>query len=181
MGSTIVTQCCGPTWPPSNPPEHARLNLPEVDSGTYSLLPETTYESFCEFIKLLPNHEVPGVHGLHPNASISYERDASLILVDELTNQLYGNGILPSDCVWDDVAQTAQQGLDIVPECIDDGLLESRRPVAYVDSLNSVLHQEVVRYNSLVRIILSSLHDLVDACKGSAPVSPLLESIATAL
>lgn len=142
---------------------------------------ETTYESLCEFIKQLPNQEAPGVHGLHPNAAINFERSASLMLVDELTNQLVGREASSSDCPLDSSAMNAQTVLNKVPECLDQVLAEARRPVSYGESFNGVLHQEIARYNCLLRTISSSLQGLADASQGLIPLSAVSESVATSM
>lgn len=53
-----------------------------------------------------------------------------------------------------------------------------RYPVLYEESLNTVLVQEVIRYNKLLDIIQSSLQELLKALKGLVVMSAKLEDMA---
>lgn len=56
-----------------------------------------------------------------------------------------------------------------------------RYPVMYEESLNTVLVQEVIRFNKLLRIIKESLQDLLKALKGLVVMSESLEAMARSL
>lgn len=56
-----------------------------------------------------------------------------------------------------------------------------RYPVMYEESLNTVLVQEVIRFNNLLRIIHSSLQEMMRALKGLVVMSEALESMALSL
>jgi len=44
----------------------------------------------------------------------------------------------------------------------------TKYPVVYMESMNTVLRQELIRYNRLIEIIRTSLHNLSRAIKVSA-------------
>lgn len=52
-----------------------------------------------------------------------------------------------------------------------------RYPVLYQESFNTVLLQEAKRYNGLLKVIRSSLDDLLKALKGSVVMSEILETM----
>jgi dynein heavy chain len=53
--------------------------------------------------------------------------------------------------------------------------------VLYEESLNTVLLQESIRYNRLLKIIETSLKDLLKAIKGLVVMSEALDKMATSL
>jgi dynein heavy chain len=50
-------------------------------------------------------------------------------------------------------------------------------PISYAESMNTVLMQELVRYNNLVSCIKESLGDLKKALKGQILISASLEQV----
>ena len=58
--------------------------------------------------------------------------------------------------------------------------LTKRYPLDYNESMNTVLTQEAMRYNHLVKIFNSSLADLLKALKGLVVMSGELEAMADA-
>ena len=58
-----------------------------------------------------------------------------------------------------------------VPEPFDVKSAEKKYPVSYEQSMNTVLTQELIRFNGLVSIIRSSLKDLKRAIKGEILLS----------
>lgn len=60
-------------------------------------------------------------------------------------------------------------------------LAADRYPVAYEESFNTVLVQEVLRYNKLLATVTQSLQDLVRAVQGLVVMSAALEAVADSL
>lgn len=53
-----------------------------------------------------------------------------------------------------------------VPEPVEVGPIMAKYPVMYEQSMNTVLMQEVIRYNRLLSTIKTSLGDMLKALKG---------------
>lgn len=70
----------------------------------------------------------------------------------------------------------ANKILDQLPKPFDIRKAEEKYPVLYEQSMNSVVTQELVRYNGLIRMIRSSLEDLKKAIKGEVLLSDALET-----
>ena len=81
----------------------------------------------------------------------------------------------------DTVVQVATAILNDFPEEFDVRDAEKRYPVLYTESMNTVLTQELTRYNGLIRIIRSSLKDLRKAIAGEILLSQQLEVCMTNL
>lgn len=54
-------------------------------------------------------------------------------------------------------------------------------PVVYSESMNTVLTQELTRFNHLIRVVRSSLSDITLALDGKILMSPQLEAAAKSL
>ena len=64
---------------------------------------------------------------------------------------------------------------DRMPEPFDIEEAEKRYPIVYMESMNTVLIQELIRYNVLLREIRESLDMLEKAVKGLIVMTPELE------
>lgn len=65
--------------------------------------------------------------------------------------------------------------LEQLPAEFDTEAAARKHPLSYLDSMNTVLQQELLRYNKLTMQIRSSLKRAVQAIKGEVPLTPELE------
>merc|ERR1719335_589638 len=63
-----------------------------------------------------------------------------------------------------------------MPEVWNLRLVQKRYPLAYEESMNTVLCQELLRYNVLIEIVVSSLQDVLRGIKGQLVMSAELEA-----
>eukprot|EP00958_Prasinococcus_capsulatus_P016076 scaffold1766_cov401-Prasinococcus_capsulatus_cf.AAC.33 len=135
-------------------------------SGLYFAPPDGSYETYIEYIKQLPMNEEPEVYGLHPNASITKNQQE----VDRLFHSISLTLGQSSTSVSGKSKEDLLAGLtaDIaakVPSLFDIELALHKYPVLYEESMNTVLCQEMVRFNRLIEVIQSTLSDLLKALK----------------
>ena len=80
--------------------------------------------------------------------------------------------------VIEDLANFIQQR---TPKVFDPEDIFSRYPTEYNESMNTVLYQEVVRYNRLLSVMFTSLINVKKALKGTLVMSEDLENLSNSL
>ncbi|XP_023247279.1 dynein heavy chain 1, axonemal-like [Copidosoma floridanum] len=144
---------------------------------------ETSLAEYVALIKQFPINDDPGLFGLHANANISYAQAETYACLTSLET------LQPRDIAVAGATEGADEGLTRLARRILDGLpelfhlpdIQRKYPVMYEESLNMVLAQEATRYNALLKIMSSSLKDLLLAIKGVVVMSETLETMALAL
>ncbi|KAJ3342024.1 Dynein heavy chain 7, axonemal [Gonapodya sp. JEL0774] len=153
-------------------------------SGIYFAPPKGSYESYLQFIKALPLSQNPEVFGLHENADIakdlkeSNEMVSSILLTQSRAGGGSSSGGKSQDQVLSDLASDIMSKL---PPEFDVAHAQKKYPIKYEDSMNTVLIQELGRYNKLVRVVRESLQNLQKAIKGLVVMSAELEAVAAGL
>uniref|UniRef100_A0A663MC17 Dynein axonemal heavy chain 12 n=1 Tax=Athene cunicularia TaxID=194338 RepID=A0A663MC17_ATHCN len=143
-------------------------------SGKYYAPPKGTYEDYIEFIKSLPFSQHPEVFGLHENVDISKDLQQTKILFESLL-LTQGGGIQGTSGGGDSALY------EILPNDFDvEGCL-SKYPVRYEESMNTVLVQEMERFNNLIQTIRITLINLKKAIKGLVIMDDELEALSGSL
>eukprot|EP00003_Mantamonas_plastica_P009854 TRINITY_DN1922_c0_g1_i3.p1 TRINITY_DN1922_c0_g1~~TRINITY_DN1922_c0_g1_i3.p1 ORF type:complete len:2408 (+),score=832.24 TRINITY_DN1922_c0_g1_i3:887-8110(+) len=150
------------------------------ESGVYFAPSEGSLQSYIDYIDTLPIHDEPEVFGLHQNADILRGfGEADRLLEDVMRTQsrvveAHGN----SEEIVEELCESILRRL---PEPFDVETARLRYPVKYSDSMNTVLVQELVRYNTLLARVRTSLEQLLDAVKGRSVMSQELEQMAASM
>jgi len=79
------------------------------------------------------------------------------------------------------VNKLADSILNELPKSFDVKAAEAKYPISYDESMNTVLTQELARFNNLTRILRNSLQDLKKAIKGEVLLSADLEAALNSL
>lgn len=150
-------------------------------SGAYYAPGDTSYEGYQDYIRSLPISAAPEVFGLHANADITKDQqEAEQMLVSILSTQgraQSGGGRSPDEVLSDLAADIENR----IPPEFDIEAARFKYPVDYHESMNTVLTQELFRFNKLVSVISSSLKELQKALKGLVVMSAELESVGNAM
>uniref|UniRef100_A0A8C2MM84 Dynein axonemal heavy chain 3 n=1 Tax=Cricetulus griseus TaxID=10029 RepID=A0A8C2MM84_CRIGR len=143
----------------------------------YYIPPHGTYQSYIDYLRTLPITAHPGVFGLHENADITKDNQETNQLFQgvllTLPRQSGGSGKSPQEVV----EELAHDVLSKLP--MDCDLEEVMRlyPVIYNESMNTVLRQELIRFNRLTKVVRRSLIDIGRAIKGQVLMSSELEDV----
>ncbi|XP_061837093.1 dynein axonemal heavy chain 12-like [Nerophis lumbriciformis] len=157
-------------------------SYPFSPSGDYVTPPKSTYGEYLRFIKELPISQHPEIFGMNENVDISKDLQGTKLLFDSLLltqgGGSKGGGGSGSDNALYDIANDV---LTKLPNNFDLEAALLKYPVLYKESMNTVLVQEMERYNTLCSAIRVSLQNLLKALKGLVVMDAELEGIANSL
>ncbi|XP_030740234.2 dynein axonemal heavy chain 3 [Echinops telfairi] len=157
----------------------------EIEKDNYSLAPGNiyyipphgNYQSYIEYLRGLPITSHPEVFGLHENADITKDNQETNQLFQgvllTLPRQSAGSGKSSQEVV----EELAQDILSKLPMDFDLEVVMKLYPVVYEESMNTVLRQELIRFNRLTKVVRRSLIDLGRAIKGQVLMSSELEDV----
>jgi dynein heavy chain len=134
-----------------------------------------THESHLEHIRSLPLVTPPGVFGFHENANLTKENGETYKMMEELLLTVGQGGSGGGSGPEEVVGAIAEDVLNRVPKPWVIEKVQEKYPTMYEESMNTVLVQELTRFNGLISCILSSLKDIQKAVKGLLLMSSALE------
>ncbi|XP_022099330.1 dynein heavy chain 3, axonemal-like isoform X3 [Acanthaster planci] len=170
------------------------------ESGNYKCPVSGPYQSYIKYIRSLPLTPHPEVFGLHENADITKDQtetqqlfEGILLTLPRQTAETPRDGSSRVERVLrsqrkdqaSGVGRTAQQiiedlATDIlskIPPNFNVEEVKTKFPVRYEESMNTVLVQELIRFDRLITVIRSSLLDIRRALKGLVVMSADLEDV----
>ncbi|XP_069503771.1 dynein axonemal heavy chain 3 [Ambystoma mexicanum] len=154
------------------------LDKYKLSSGDIYYVPlHGPYQSYIDYIRGLPLITQPEVFGLHDNADITKDNQETNQLFDgvllTLPRQTSGAGKSPQEVVQD----LAGDVLSKLPKDFNLEMVMEKYPVVYEESMNTVLRQELIRFNRLTQVVRGSLINLGKAIKGQVLMSSELENV----
>ncbi|EDO37961.1 predicted protein [Nematostella vectensis] len=115
-------------------------------SGNYYAPPKSTYDEYVEFIQELPQSQSPEVFGMHDNVDISKDCKHTRVLLTQAQGAGGGGGKKSEDTLL----EIATDILSKLPKNFDLEAALAKYPVTYEESMNTVLVQEMERFNKYV-------------------------------
>lgn len=150
-------------------------------SGKYITITSGKRDEYLKYISALDNFAEPEVFGLHSNADITsaQEETASMLqtILALLPRATGGSGKTREETI----SETSLSILGRVPPVWDVETVMKKYPTTYEESMNTVLVQEVIRYNTLLATIKQSLKHLVRALKGEMVMTEAMDKMADSL
>jgi dynein heavy chain len=132
-------------------------------------------EGHLEYARGLPAVTPPEVFGFNQNAAMTKDMGETYTMMNDLLNTI-GQGGGGAGASQDDiVGEVASDVTARVRNVFDVASVQERYPIKYEESMNTVLGQELTRYNKLLGIIHSSLADIKKAIKGLLLMDSTLE------
>lgn len=131
------------------------------------------------FIRKLPLNPNPEVFGLHENANITKgnQETSSLLNGALLTQTQLKAGSGAADTSGAKVIEIAKDILNKLPAAFDMEEIVKLFPVEYMNSMNTVLRQELIRFNRLTQVVRESLKNVQKAIKGLVIMSSELDEV----
>ncbi|XP_070535810.1 dynein axonemal heavy chain 6-like isoform X2 [Ptychodera flava] len=152
------------------------------DSGIYYCPLYDTLKEYQQYIEQLPIIDEPEIFGMHENANLAFqiqETNSLLYTILDVQPRMAGGG---SGKTSDEIVfELADSILEKLPDKLD--IEEANREMfkpddkGRVNSLTTVLTQEVERFNKLLKVIKSSLDTIKKAIKGLVVMSEELERV----
>ncbi|XP_076299082.1 dynein heavy chain 3, axonemal isoform X2 [Lasioglossum baleicum] len=165
-----------------NPPVVTQQEYCFSKSCMYRMPVNTDQQGCIAYIRSLPINQQPEVYGLHENADITKDNQESMQLLDGalLTQpQISGVGVerdvdamVFSLC--DDIQSKIRPPFDVIE-------VAKKYPVLYMNSMNTVLRQELIRFNDLLDVLRNTLVNVQKAIKGLVLMSAELEEVFTSM
>ncbi|XP_014249835.1 dynein heavy chain 12, axonemal-like isoform X2 [Cimex lectularius] len=165
------------------------INSDLIFSPNYNLAPPDEryaiplkygYTDFLRFIKNIPPIQSPEIYGLHANAGIKRSLNEFKQLTDSMSF-ISGRSAKNSKGEAQLVGIIVDDILEKLPGYFDVAAAEKNYPVDYKESMNTVLVQEMKRFNILTEVIKTSLQQLKLGIQGRIVMTPELEAISNAL
>ncbi|XP_055621192.1 dynein axonemal heavy chain 12 [Toxorhynchites rutilus septentrionalis] len=129
----------------------------------------------------VPNYPSPTVYGLHPNAGITRDVNASKVLLESMLMTLGGTSEKSDADKEKTILAVVVEIYDRLPDDFDIELSKKKYPVDYSESMNTVLVQEMERFNTLLQEIRSSCVNLKKGIAGLIVFTPELEAVFNAI
>ncbi len=150
-------------------------------NGKYLSLPTGTRDAYLKAIGQMDINPAPEVFGMHENADISSAQEETNVLFSTILALLPRSAVGAGKSRDQLIGEAAVSILDRTPQAWEVESVQKKYPVIYSESFNTVLVQEVIRYNRLLLTMRSSLEDLSRALRGEVVMSEALEAMASSL
>jgi dynein heavy chain len=147
------------------------------ESGKYYAPEEGPLEKYIEYLKTLPINALPEVFGMHANADISKDQNESFSLLSSLLTTMPKVGSGGNKSSEEVVVELVEDIVQQLPDPYDIEIISQKFPVLYEESMNTVLRQELIRFNRLTAVIRQSAIDLKKAIKGQIVMNDALEKV----
>merc|ERR1711871_923319 len=147
----------------------------------FTLQDGASLEEYRNYIAALPGETEPDICGLHSNAEITCAQNEALgsFVVIQMQQPATASGggksrdeIIADACI--DMQARVTKPLAVEP-------IQDKYPVLYEESMNTVLVQEVIRYNRMLSLMEVHLKDIQLGLKGVVVMSGELELAASSL
>ncbi|DAZ96773.1 TPA: hypothetical protein N0F65_005771 [Lagenidium giganteum] len=149
----------------------------------YSLSPDvdSPYQSYVNYINSLPINPEPEVFGMHENANITCAQSETYEMFDIVLSLQPRVSTGAGKSREETIADTAMSIESKLPPQFDLEFVQAKYPVSYNESMNTVLAQEVERFNKLLAVMDSTLKLVQKGLKGLVVMSAELEAMGNAL
>jgi dynein heavy chain len=151
-------------------------------SGVYYAPPFTNLEGYVEYIRALPINQMPEAFGLHANANLVAAINEAMKNLKTACSMQPASGAGEGGRSTDDLlVEGSKKFLSELPQLFDTEAINAKYPVEYTESMNTVLKQELLRFNRLLARVRSTLVDIDKAVQGLVVMTPELDDVANGM
>ena len=150
-------------------------------SDLYYIPKAGSFESFTTYIEGLPSEDEPSVFGMHSNAALTFQKKQTAALLSTVLSIEAvgggGGGSSDQDAVVIDMVITIEKDLpgNLLTEDAGKGVFAVDEETNLMSSLDTVLQQEMAKFNKLLNKLRSTLAEIQRAIKGLSVMSVDLE------
>lgn len=152
------------------------------ESGIYYCPPEGELSTYKEYIQNeLPINDLTEIFGLHDNADITSAINETTRLLGNVLSLMPRVSSGSGKSQEEELQERAKLILDKLPPPFDIVEVARKHPIKKDESMNTVLQQELLRFNKLTNQVKSTLKNLIRAIKGEVVMSQDLEQLGNAM
>jgi dynein heavy chain len=152
-----------------------------TSSGTYKSFEADTIEKVMEQIEMLPADAKPEAFGFHANAEIVYATNEGATVLQTILSLQPRVSAGAGASREDTIDKMCVDLLERVPGPYDLEPVMKAYPVTYSESMNTVLQQEIGRYNGLLAVMQYSLKLVRKALVGQVVMSEDLDAVSSSM
>ena len=164
-----------------NPNTLKYKEYPYSESGIYYCPQPGPKSTYTDFIKKLPTTTSPEVFGLHDNAEIITAQNEARLLLETLLLMQPRTSSGGGKSMEQSVSETLEIIEKNTPSPFDYEAIFKKFPTEYEESMNTVLIQEVIRYNVLLNLMKVNIQNLKKALSGHIVMDEALDAIVTSI
>ena len=148
------------------------------ESGIYYWPPESNLSVYQDFIQnSLPINDLTEIFGLHDNAEITSAINETYEVLGNVLSLMPRVSSGTGKSQEEELQDRAKEILQQLPEQYDIVDVIRKHPIKKDESMNTVLQQELLRFNKLTDQIKLTLKNLIKAIKGEVVMSQELEQL----
>ena len=151
------------------------------ESGIYNSPPAGTLDDYLTYIKNLPLNPHPEVFGLHENAEITTNQAETRLTLETILSVQPRTSAGAGKSREQLIGELAAYIETRTPKAFSLEEVVTKYPTSYNESMNTVLTQEVIRYNRLLVVMADMLKNVQKALVGEVVMSEDLEKMANSL
>lgn len=162
-------------------PEALRDKYPFSESKTYYSPPSGKQDDYLKYISELPLNPSPEAFGLHENADITNAQNETRYLLETILSVQPRSSSVEGKSREDVIEEISNNVEKRTPPVFDVEEIAKTYFTSYEESMNTVLVQELIRYNRLLAVMAESLINVKKALRGKIVMSEELEQLANSL
>jgi dynein heavy chain, axonemal len=151
------------------------------ESGIYRSIPEGGKNDYTAYILTLPLNPHPEAFGLHENAEIITNQNETRTILESVQSiqprSSSGGGKSREELISDQATGIQEK----LPKPFEEDVIAEKYPTDYNESMNTVLTQEVMKYNRLINRMTSMLINIKKALVGDVVMSEDLDAMGNSM